>query len=153
MYITRKAMTIKDYVHTSKDAVYSKDKEVFMKRNMDLIRKLLFALEDREEDLAESLTIDGYTNEMVAYHCSLLYDAGYVKCYDGLYGDDHLIDYGVGSLTWDGAEFLEKVRSNKVWNKTKEVIVHKGLPMALDVIKSVVESIVFGIVSGALKQP
>jgi hypothetical protein len=64
-----------------------------------------------------------------------------------------LTDFVVGSLTWDGAEFLEKVRSDTVWNKTKEVIVHKGLPMALDVIKNVVESIVSGIVSGALKQP
>ena len=119
---------------------------------MDLIRKILLSLEERKENVAGSLSIEGYSQEEIAYQCSLLNDAGFVKCYKGSYAGGHLYTFGVGSLTWDGTEFLDKIRNDTVWNKTKEVMNEKGLPVALDVIKAVVTSIVQGMIKGALGQ-
>lgn len=39
------------------------------------------------------------------------------------------------SLTWDGHEFLDKVRSETVWAKVKGLAKDKGLDLSIDVIK------------------
>lgn len=50
-----------------------------MKRDMDLVRKILMALEDNPTGyFKDEMTIDGYTEEDVGYHCYLLLQAGLV---------------------------------------------------------------------------
>ena len=122
-----------------------------MKRDMDLIRKVLFALEGREADIGDTLSIEGYSMAEVAYHCSLLHDAGYVRGYKGFYASNELHYFGVGSLTWDGVEYLEKIRNENVWKKTKEIIIGKGLPLGIDVIKSVASSVISEMIRNALQ--
>lgn len=110
---------------------------------MDLIRKILFAIEDKINNVAEyNLEIEGYSMEQVAYHCSIMYDAGLLHDYKGLDGDGEIYSFGVGRLTWEGHEFLDKIRSDTTWNKTKDTIIKNGLPMVLDVMKNVATSIV-----------
>ena len=50
-----------------------------------------------------------------------------------------------------GHEFLDKIREDTVWNKTKDLITKKGLPMVLDVVKEISQSIVATMVQGAIK--
>ena len=57
----------------------------------------------------------------------------------------------VGELTWEGHDFLEKIRQDTVWNKTKEVITQKGLPMILDVVKEVSATVIASMTEGAIK--
>jgi hypothetical protein len=38
-------------------------------------------------------------------------------------------------LTWDGHEFLDAIRNDTVWNKTKRVIADKGGSIPFDVLK------------------
>ena len=48
-----------------------------MKRDMELIRKLVLALENEPTGYApENLNIEGYTSEQVGYHAYLMIDAG-----------------------------------------------------------------------------
>ena len=54
-------------------------------------------------------------------------------------------------MTWEGHEFLDKIREDTVWNKTKDLITKKGLPMVLDVVKEISQSIVATMVQGAIK--
>ena len=123
-----------------------------MKRDMELIRKILFAIEERYEDTAlYNLQIDGYSMAEVAFHCKLLHEAGFVSDYGAQYGDDRICMFGVGALTWDGCEFLDKIRQDTVWNKTKDTIIQKGLPMILDVIKDVASAVVASMTEGAIK--
>ena len=45
-----------------------------MTRDMELIRKILFAIEEQFVDVAiYNLQIVGYDNKTVTYHCNLLY--------------------------------------------------------------------------------
>ena len=58
-----------------------------MTRDMELIRKALMEIEKQVDNVAVfNLKIDGYTMEQIAYHCSILYDAGMVHSYKGSYG-------------------------------------------------------------------
>lgn len=106
-----------------------------MKRDMDLCRKILFAIEEQYVDTAlYGLEVEGYSMQQVAYHCKILHDAGLISNYKGYFASNRLYDFAVGSLTWDGHEFLDKIRQDTIWNKTKDVITQKGLPMVLDVV-------------------
>ena len=67
------------------------------------------------------------------------------------YGDGHIYIFGVGSLTWDGCEFLDKIRSDTVWNKTKDVVKKKGLPLVLDVVKDVASAVISSMTEGAIR--
>ena len=122
-----------------------------MKRDMDLCRKILFAIEDQYEDSdIINLQVEGYRTAQVVYHCKLLEDAGLIENYYDSYGDDELEFFCVGALTWEGHEYLDKIRSDTVWNQTKEVITKKGLPMVLDTIKQVATAVISSMTEGAI---
>jgi len=51
-----------------------------MKRDMELIRKILFKIEEEVDNLTVyDLEVDGYSMDQVTYHCSLLYDGGTIN--------------------------------------------------------------------------
>lgn len=122
-----------------------------MKRDMELVRKILFKIEDTVDNVAEyDLTIDGYSMEQIAYHCAILEEGGYIHAYQGDYGDNELDSFGVGRLTWEGHEFLDNIREDTVWNKTKNIIGDKGLPLVFSIVKSVSSSIITGVINGSI---
>lgn len=53
-----------------------------MRRDMNLIRKLILELEDALPEREPNLNIEGYTEEQVRYHLYLLHDAGLVYGHD-----------------------------------------------------------------------
>lgn len=122
-----------------------------MKRDMELCRKILFAIEDQYVDTAlYGLEVEGYSDKQVAYHCKILYNGGYISDYGAQFADDELCYFAVGSLTWEGHDFLDKIREDTVWNKTKDTIKSKGLPMVLDVIKDVASAIITSMTTAAI---
>ena len=119
-----------------------------MKRDMDLCRKILFKIEELYDSTAiYNLEIEGYTRNQVAYHSNLLYEAGLISDYKAQYADNEIYSFGVSSLTWDGHDFLDKIREDITWNKVKDIIKNKALPMTLDVIKTVAT----GVITATLK--
>ena len=120
-----------------------------MKRDMDLVRLILLEIEDKYSSTAiYDLAIDVYDTEMVAYHCKILYEAGLISDYKAQYADNEIYVFGVGSLTWDGNDFLEKIRDDSQWKKVKETITKKGLPLVVDTIKSVANALISATVEG-----
>ena len=107
-----------------------------MKRNMDLCRLILFKIEDEYKSTALShLQIDGYDIEIIAYHCDLLFEAALIKSYKSTYASDKIYFFSVGALTWEGHDFLDKIRENTLWNRTKD----NALPMSLEVIVIIIK--------------
>lgn len=114
-----------------------------MKRNMDLCRLILFKIEDEYKSTALShLQIDGYDIEIIVYHCDLLFEAGLIKSYKPTYASDKIYFFSVGALTWEGHDFLDKIRENTMWNRTKNRIKENALPMTLEVIKTIATSLI-----------
>jgi len=114
-----------------------------MKRNMDAIRNILIAIEEQYEDVAiYGLEVDGLDMKTVSYHCKILHDGGFISDYGAQFSCNELYSFGVGSLTWQGHEFLDKIRDDAIWEKTKSTVTKKGLPMAIDVVKDVATAII-----------
>lgn len=123
-----------------------------MKRNMDLIRDILLKIEDVYVDTPiYDLTIDGYDMATVAYHCKLLHNAGYIFEYKAQYASNEIYSFAVSALTWDGNEYLEKIRDNSRWRKIKTILVQKGLPFTIDMVKSVADAFITAAAEGVTK--
>jgi len=121
-----------------------------MTRDMELIRKILFAIEEQYIDVAlYNLKVEGYNIKTIAYHCNLLHQAGLVKIYKDKYAGNELYFFGVGALTWEGHDYLDKIRNDTVWNKTKEVIKNKGLPLIIETVRETASVIISNMLTGA----
>lgn len=93
-----------------------------MKRNWELIRKILLKLEQKVDDTPlDSESIKGFSVDVVEYHYQLLEQAKLIEI-------KH-------NLTWQGHEFLDKIRSDTAWNKIKQIIKTKGIDLSFDAIK------------------
>lgn len=104
-----------------------------MKRDMELIRKILFYIEEKHEDVAlPNIKIEGYEQKTVAYHCDLLYQAKLVSDYHCQFGDNTIYFFSVGGLTWDGQNYLEIFRDEKIWEKTTNEVEVKKLPKTIE---------------------
>ena len=104
-----------------------------MKRDMDLIRQLLLSLETQRH--IES--IPGRTAEEIAYHISLLENAGLVtqEIYQNLYLNDSMLE-GI-RITWAGHEFLDASRNISFWEKAKKIAMEKTGALSYEVMKAV----------------
>lgn len=88
------------------------------KRDMDLIRTILLQVEgEGQPDLPNMPKLDGVSDELVAYHIRMMMEAGLLTAVDASSFDGE--EYIQISMTWDGHEFLEKVRDPEIWQKTK----------------------------------
>lgn len=71
------------------------------------------------------------------------------------YADDSVFFFSVSGLTWEGADYLDKVRDDSVWAKTKNLAAEKGVPLVVETVKTissaVVSSLVEGVASALLK--
>lgn len=109
-----------------------------MKRDMDLVRKILLEIEEEYVSTPiYDLEIESYDMATIAYHCKILHEAGLVSDYDAQYGSGEIIDFAVGGLTWEGCDYLDKVRDDSIWQKTKSTIKEKGLPLVIETIKAI----------------
>jgi hypothetical protein len=104
-----------------------------MKRDMDLIREVLIAIEKFETVQPHILSIKGYDEQTVAYNITLLKEAGLVEARTGQI-DSKLYAEPI-KLTWAGHEFLESIQNKNVWEKTKQFVSKNGGGLALSVVK------------------
>lgn len=119
-----------------------------MKRDMELCRKILLAIEELYVDAPiYNLKIEGYFIEQIAYHCKILKDANLISDYKALYGDNRIVNFGVGSLTAEGNNYLDKIRNESVWNKVKDTVREKGIPLTIESITRTLPIVINNILS------
>lgn len=108
-----------------------------MQRDFELIRKLLFFFDDKPG--AESVAVPdlgpGYTQSQIKYHLILLYQAGLLDCEPVKSStSDRIISVIPFYLTWDGHEFLTKIKSDGTWKKIQRVLSSKGGALGFAII-------------------
>ena len=127
-----------------------------MKRDMDIVRKLLLETEALESSkvlqvvyfdrgTAAALGIAGREASDIGdaaelYNASLLADARLANC------DLRRYSHGTGeirieSLTWEGHEFLDSIRSEEVWRRSKSRLAESIEGVSFTVIKKIAEDI------------
>jgi hypothetical protein len=113
-----------------------------MKRNWDTIREILVRLEEipPEQDVRLSSFPQERAQE-VSYHVELLMEAGLIHGQMSKTIGPGPHDFFAMRLTWQGHEFLDAIRSDTVWQRTKSSFLSKGLSMTFDLVKSVASDI------------
>lgn len=105
-----------------------------MKRDWDLIRQILFAVEASETDEKISDNdIVGCTSENFHYNAVLLNEAGLVQAMILPNLQTTLIE----SLTWEGHEFFDSIRNDSTWDKIKISAKEKSLELSFSSIKAI----------------
>lgn len=111
-----------------------------MKRDPDLIRKILFAIEQDPGDGYIVVKVDGYTDKEINYHLSLLHDANFFVGFDERYDDES--HWLVSRLTWDGHEFIEAARDDTRWKAVKNkmsqlggFVIEVAKPLLIEMLK------------------
>lgn len=123
-----------------------------MKRDWDTIRDVLTKLEELPGP-ADVLDLSKFPTDRAAeisYHVELLIDAGLVEGEMSRNLDSGPADFYAERLTWDGHEFLDSVRSDTVWNKTKKSFIANGISMTFDTIKSVASEVTASIIKSSI---
>lgn len=109
-----------------------------MKRDMELIRKILFAVENGEKDKP----IEGYSEDVLRYHQALLIEA---ELLDGtvLQGNvtfsESPVTVFIKKLSWDGHELLDAVRHDSIWNTIKADFKEASVETIIKVAKQLAE--------------
>jgi hypothetical protein len=110
-----------------------------MKRDLDLIRRILLAVEARQEtEQPFSVSINGYSQEQICYHIRLLAEAGLLRAVD--YSGNGPPNWQAQSLTWGGHDWLDATRSDTVWHKVKATVRDKGVSLTFELAKQLAAS-------------
>lgn len=94
-----------------------------MKRDMDIIRAIMLQIEqdlglhyvDYNSDFGgKDLTVEGASDEQVYGHLLMLLDSPFLEGERFMSGEVR-----ISKITWEGHEFLDSIRDQRVWNKIK----------------------------------
>jgi len=113
-----------------------------MQRDIDLIREILLAVEKKESPKGwMDLQIEGYSKEQISYHVKLLKEAGYLEAKDLGTRDRDGYDWRPINLTWQGHDFLDAARDNRLWNKAKKHFGNKIASISFELLKAFLVSL------------
>jgi hypothetical protein len=110
-----------------------------MDRNLELVRQILLgaAAHPHGGGFDPQATLDGkYTPEEIGYHIHLMGQAGLIVAYDVTSNDDPSPMALMNSMTWSGHDYLESVRDERVWEKTRSLAKQAG-STAFELIKQI----------------
>lgn len=96
-----------------------------MKRDMDLVRKILLAIEEQSYDYSQpNPAVDGYTTEQIEYHLLIMIDAKLIVGFEFPVGGGPKVFSE--RMTWQGHDFLEASRDEGRWSKAKGIMTKIG---------------------------
>ena len=113
-----------------------------MKRDLDMMKTLLIAIESKGFDkpylsLRDFQCKTPEEQYEVSGHMRLLIEDGLVEGKIDTFLGMKIADFRAMRLRSSGHEFLNLIRNDTVWNKTKDTILQKGLEVSVETIKAV----------------
>lgn len=122
-----------------------------MKRDMDLVRRIMLTTEKADSPIGDGVLIRCCEDMgKLAFHVELMRSHGLVHAgveRDG-FGEPFSVE--ITGLTWDGYDYLDAIRSPKVWNQAKEAISKTVGDTSLSVVKDVCVSLAASLVKAQL---
>lgn len=91
-----------------------------MKKDFDLMRKILIKIRESSELVIYNLSFDGYNNKEVYYNCQLLEEENLIIGCESLFAEDDVYEVAVQQLTSHGNDVLNNIQDENVWEETKE---------------------------------
>jgi len=112
-----------------------------MQRDMELFRQLLFEIEKFPFDgKIRRIAIDGYTEQQISYHIMLLHQAGFIQAFDTSNNDGMF--WNAKWLNNSGHEFLDSIKNDTVWEKSKSLVVKNVGALSLEALKLAVPAVI-----------
>jgi hypothetical protein len=109
-----------------------------MKRDLHLIRQILLAIEASSDDEPASikLPIAEYSDVQISHHVHLLKEAGLIHAIES-HRQLAVRAWLPHSLTWQGHEFLDAIRSESIWQSINNAAAATTHPLPASVIQDI----------------
>lgn len=104
-----------------------------MKRDMDLIRKILLEIESTK-DRKIRLEIAGYEEDTINLHVELMEEKGLVDAIIKHTSDNKISLCIVRRMTWYGHDFLDAARDDTIWKNAKKICLEKTGGLMFDLL-------------------
>ena len=117
-----------------------------------MIREILIKFEELSSEVG-SIDLSDFPSEKAheySYHVELLLESGLIHGQMSKTIGLHAQDFFANRLTWEGHEFLDAIRIDNVWNKTKIFFVEGGLSMTFELIKGVATDVAAALLKTAI---
>ena len=110
-----------------------------MERDLDLVRGMLLGVEKAGTPTEiMALGLEETDFQVLAYHAQILVEAGLLKArITWVDNSDLPVSVVVERLTWEGHDYLDAVRDDGIWVKTRALVRERAGVAALEVVKSV----------------
>lgn len=120
-----------------------------MKRDMELVRAILTAAEaaDGPYDPSE-LASCGWSMQAIAHHVELLQAHRLVDARVNRFKGGASLS--VLGLTWEGCDYLDAVRDERVWRETKRVIAESVGSATMAVVKTTAVKVMERLIDAAI---
>ena len=103
-----------------------------MKRDMELIKKIMLNIENDEP----TLEIQGYEKSNIFFHVNLLIDAGYLNG-KSVMGNGHIpVDVKIMNITYSGYDFLDLLKDDNKFKVLKDL----GKFVSAETLKAVIQN-------------
>jgi len=118
-----------------------------LQRDLDLIRHILIVTESSTSSklTIENFVTDKYDAALVSFHIGLLLGCKYIEANKVSVIGERYKQYIVKHITASGYDYLDAVRDESVWSKTKDKLKKIGTATSLDVVKSVASKVTLGL--------
>lgn len=107
---------------------------------MELIRKILIALEDTEITQGwVPLSFDGYSEELISYQIKILAEKHIISAEN--VSNQTGFKWHAKSLIWNGHDYIDAIRDDTRWQKVKEWVKTAGKVLTLETMKEAVKAL------------
>ena len=114
-----------------------------MKRDLDLVRDILKAVEKKSNEYDyEMLLLENWSPDLVRYNIGLLEQAGYIEATKA--GGEADFSWFVKTMTNDGHDFLDHVRSDTLFNAAKEFAKNATGTITMNMILCIMQNVASG---------
>ena len=122
-----------------------------MKRDMDFARDILLMVEASDGPVsADDAAVGGRSPGEAAYHFQLLAAHGLLDVEETRAYGGKVVRCRALGLTWDGFDYLDAVRSQRVWDRAKAAIAETAGSVTVSVLKEVCSKTALAMVSAVL---
>lgn len=121
-----------------------------MKLNPDCVRDILLTIENHPVPMNLNFynfcdLLPNYSKDEILYCCKRLHEANYLNLkFVSIPNYTPQLD-GIGDLTFYGHEFLENIKNDSNWNKTKNIASKVG-SFSFEVIKEISTSVISDVI-------
>ncbi len=123
-----------------------------MKLDHECVRDVLLYLEENLEInnnvKASRIQIPEKTTEEIIYTCQKLMEASYING-SKVATLGGISDVFIRSITWDGHQFLDNIRTPEVWQKTKGIATEIG-STSINILSTIASQVITSMITSKL---